>query len=276
MKALFAFTVIFLVFFSGCKDPTYSPAVLAEYSLGSGGNCTGATISGRYVADTALTSANTVTITVDVKVAGPYGIATNTVNGISFSQAGTFNATGPQVVVLTGTGTPVDTVIANFIVKALDGSGDSCIFSVATVQGVPPHYYLTCLFYGVYRNFSDSAYATNSDLVGSSGAAGLYVRGLDTIVNSTSKIELGVNSAGSVGPGTYTDTSFNKAYFNYLDSPGQTWSVNSSNGPSFTIVLTGVSANNVQGTFSGTIKDQQGFGTDSIVVSNGLFYVPVK
>ena len=104
----------------------------------------------------------------------------------------------------------------------------------------------------------------------------LYVSGLDTIVNSTSKIELGVNSAGSVGSGTYTDTSFNKAYFNYLDSPGQTWSVNSSNGPSFTIVLTGVSANNVQGTFSGTIKDQQGFGTDSIVVSNGLFNVPVK
>ena len=82
MKILFAFTVIFLVFFAGCKDPTYSPAVLAVYSLGSGGNCTGATVSGRYVADTALTGANTVTITVDVKVAGPYGIATNTINGI--------------------------------------------------------------------------------------------------------------------------------------------------------------------------------------------------
>ena len=227
------------------------------------------------MADTALTSVNTVTVTVNVTVAGPYWISTNLVNGISFSQIGTFTSTGPQTAVLTGTGTPVVTDTAIFTLTALNGLGGNCTFSVATVQGVPPHYYLTCLLNGVYQNFGDSAGATNSNVPGHSGAAGLDVRGLDTVLNSNLKLEFGVSNPGSVGAGTYTDTSFTKAYFTYVDSLAQTWTVNSTSQPSFTIAVTSVSANNVQGTFSGTIKNQ-GTGTDSIAVTNGLFSVPVQ
>ena len=244
MKNLFSLTVILLVLLYGCtKKTTDSSTPIAVYTLGSGGNCTGAVVSGRFVADTALTSANTVTITVDVTVAGPYWISTNTVNGISFSQISTFTSTGSQTVVLTGTGTPVATDTADFTVTALNGLGGSCTFSVATVQGVPPPYYLTCFLNGVYRNFGDSASATNSDIPGNSGAAGLDIRGLDTVINSTSKIEFGVSNPGSVGAGAYTDTSIIKAYFSYVDSLAQTWSVNSTSQPSFTIVVTDVSAN---------------------------------
>jgi len=276
MKMLFALSVIFFVLFSACtKTVTYTSAPIATYSLGTGDSCTGAVVSGRFVKDTALTGSNTVAITVDVTTPGPYWITTNTVNGISFSAASTFTAAGPQTAILSGTGTPAFSGTVNFLLSALNGLGDSCTFSVTTVKGIPPQHYVTCLLNGVYRNFTDSAIASNSGTVGTSGAAGLDVRGLDTVANSTSQIEFGVSNTVSVGTGTYTDTNVPNAYFNYTDSLGQKWSVNGTIQPSLTIVVINANANNVQGTFSGTIK-RQGAAADSIVISNGLFSVPVK
>ena len=277
MKTPIALTIIILVLFFGCaKTPSYTSTALAEYTLGSGGDCTGATVSGRFVADTAVTDANTVTITVDVSVVGPYWITTNTVNGISFSQIGTFTSTGTQTAVLTATGTPVDTGASDFTITPLNGPGGSCIFSVVTVQGIPPHYYVTGFFNGVYRNFSDSSGATNGNIPGTSGQAGLDISGRDTVINSNENVNFGVSNTGQVGIGTYVDTSALRAYFNYVDSLGQTWAESAPGQPSFTIGVTSVSAGNVKGTFSGTIRDQQGMGADSISVTNGLFSVPVK
>ncbi len=277
MKNLFPLILIFLVLFYSCKKAKEdAPVVLAEYSLGSGGNCTSAIVSGRFVADTALTVMNTVTVNVDVTVPGAYWITTNTVNGITFSNIGTFTATGPQTAVLTATGTPIATDTSDFTLMAKDGSGGGCAFPVITVQGIPPHYYITCLLDGVYRNFSDSARATNSNIPGSAGMPGLDVMGMDTVINAISKIEFGVSNNGGVIAGTYTDTATAKAYFNYLDSACETWSVNTSTQPSFTIVVTGAGARNVQGTFYGTIRNQGGLGTDSIAVTNGTFTVPVQ
>ena len=277
MKKLFALIVISLIFFSACtKTVTDSSTPLAVYSLGNGSGCTGATVSGRYVADTALTGDNNVTIMVDVGVAGPYWISTNTVNGMTFSQTSTFIDTGRQTVVLTGYGIPVAIDTSTFMLTALNGLGDSCTFSVATVQGVLPNYYLTCFLDGVYRNFGDSASATNSSIPGISGAPGLDISGQDTVINSTSKIDFGVSNPASIAPGTYNDTSIVKAYFNYTDSLAETWSVNTTTQPSFTIVVTNANDKYVQGTFSGMIRNQQGAGLDSIAVTNGSFTVPVK
>ena len=277
MKKLFALIVISLIFFSACtKTVPDSSTPLAVYSLGDGDSCTGAVLSGRFVADTALTSNNTVTIMVNVSKAGPYWISTNTVNGISFSQTSTFADTGRQTVVLMGTGTPLAIDTSEFKLTALNGLGDSCTFSVATVQGILPTYYLTCFLDGVYRNFGDSANATNSSIPGTSGAAGLDIRGLDTVINSTSQIEFGVSNPVGIAAGTYNDTSIVKAYFNYTDSLAETWSVNTTTVPSFTIVVTAATDKYVQGTFSGMVKNQQGAGLDSIAVTNGSFTVPLK
>lgn len=278
MKNLFPLVLLFVVvLFCSCKKTTEdAPVVLAEYSLGSGGNCTGVIVSGRFVADTALTIQNTVTVNVDVTVPGAYWITTNTVNGITFSNIGTFTTTGSQIAVLTATGTPIATDTSDFTLMAKDGSSGGCTFPVITVQGVPPRYYITCLLDGVYRNFSDSARATNSNIPGSAGMPGLDVVGMDTVINAMSKIEFGVSNNRGVVAGTYTDTATAKAYFNYLNNTGETWSVNTSTQPSFTIVITGAGARNVKGTFYGTIKNQGGLGTDSIAVTNGTFSVPVQ
>lgn len=74
--------------------------------VGSPGPCTNANVQGTYIAGTALTGANKVTIQVNVTTAGSYTITSAPVNGMTFSRSGTFTNTGAQSVDLQGTGTP--------------------------------------------------------------------------------------------------------------------------------------------------------------------------
>lgn len=276
MKMILIGIVMFMVC-NGCtKTVVDTSTPLAKYTLGSGGACTGATVSGRYVTDTALDATNTVTLTVDVSFAGPYSITTNTVNGISFSSTDKFTSTGIQTVVLTGSGTPTAVDTASFVLTPLNGSGGSCTFSIPTILGIQPHYLLSCFLNGVLRNFGDSAFATNSGVPGTSGSPGLDISGLDSVMNSKARIDFGVGGTTGIGVGTYTNTNTSKAYFNYLDSLGQTWTADSLSNTSFTINVIIASPNYVQGSFTGTIRSQQGTGTDSITVTNGLFTVPIR
>jgi hypothetical protein len=275
MKSLFTVIAIFLGVYGCTKTTVDTSTPLAKYTLGSGGVCTGATVSGRYVADTALDATNTVTVMVDVSFAGPYSITTNTVNGISFSSTDKFNSTGTQTVVLMGSGAPSAVDTSSFTLTPLNGAGGSCTFSVGTVPGIQPHYLLSCFLNGVFRNFGDSAFATNSGVPGTSGSSGLDISGLDSVINSKSKIDFGVGGTTGIGTGTYTNTNTSNAYFNYVDSL-QTWTADSLSNTSFTINVTIASPHYVQGTFNGTIRSQQGTGTDSITVTNGIFTVPVR
>ncbi len=269
--------IVVLIVLCSCKKTVVdSSTPLATYTLGTGGNCAATIVSGRYVADTALDASNTVTVAVEVSVAGPYWITTNTVNGMLFSSTGTFTSTGTQTAILNGTGTPTAIDTSAFTLTRLSGAAGSCTFSVATVQGIQPHYFLSCFLNGVYRNFGDSAFATNSGVPGSSGSSGLDISGIDTIVNAHSKIEFGVAATTGVGTGIYTNTNTSNAYFNYFDNAGETWSADSTSNSSFTINLTVATIHYAEGTFSGTIRNQQGTGTDSLVITNGLFTVQVR
>src|SRR6185436_14857736 len=79
----------------------------AVYTLtGAPGACGSFTPQGTYTQNTALTSANTVTVQVNVTTLGTYSLSTNTVSGISFSASGTFSTLGVQTVIMAGTGTP--------------------------------------------------------------------------------------------------------------------------------------------------------------------------
>src|SRR6187402_951821 len=65
--------------------------------------CTGATPVGTYVAGTALTASNTITLNVSVTTAGTWSVTTSpAVNGITFSGTGTFATTGAQTITVTG------------------------------------------------------------------------------------------------------------------------------------------------------------------------------
>ncbi|MBA3674523.1 MAG: hypothetical protein H0W75_06125, partial [Chitinophagaceae bacterium] len=102
---------------------------------GSPGNCTTATQAGTYTQGIALTSANTVTVQVNVTTVGAYTISTNTVNGVSFTNSGTFTTTGPQNVILTGSGTPTSSGVQNFIVTF---GSSLCTFSITFGSGTTP------------------------------------------------------------------------------------------------------------------------------------------
>jgi hypothetical protein len=105
------------------------------------------TINGTYVAGTALSSTNTMGVTVNVAAAGTYTIYTNTVNGYSFKATGNFTSTGVQTVNLKGSGVPAsqgnnvfkvyfDSTECDVTVPVLPASaGGPAVFSLAGAGG---------------------------------------------------------------------------------------------------------------------------------------------
>jgi hypothetical protein len=121
---------------SGC---TFSVQVInkppAQYLLaGSPNNCSSPAFSGSYTEAKALTSLNTVVITVSVITPGDYTITTDTIGGISFSASGTFTTTGDQQVTLSATGTPS---FAGFYYFTLNAGASQCTFRIAVIRADP-------------------------------------------------------------------------------------------------------------------------------------------
>ena len=117
-----------------------NPEPLAVYVLESGSGspnpCVGVVIQGNYTANVPLNNSNSVSIRVTVTVTGIFTIATNTVNGISFSYTGTFTALGSQDVILSGEGTPISAGIFQFspqIVGPAPIGGNGCAINL-TIQ----------------------------------------------------------------------------------------------------------------------------------------------
>ncbi len=104
-------------------------APVADYTIGSGGSCANTTVNGTYPEGVALDASNTVTLDATVNTTGTWSIATNTVNGYSFSGSGTFTTTGTVQVTLDGTGTPVTAQTDNFTTTP-NGNGGTCTFNV--------------------------------------------------------------------------------------------------------------------------------------------------
>jgi hypothetical protein len=123
---------------SACTFPltVANPEPVATYVLESGfGNpnpCT-YTVSGNYVANSQLTTANYVSVRVYVTVVGNYTIATNTVNGMMFSHSGIFTATGNKDVILEGSGKPAAAGTYLFTPEIIGPhplGGETCAFNV--------------------------------------------------------------------------------------------------------------------------------------------------
>jgi hypothetical protein len=99
--------------------------------------CTGATPVGTYQVGNTLTSANTITLNVNVTAIGTWSVTTApAVNGITFSGTGTFTATGNQTITLTASGTPV--AAGTFTFTVTGGTG-TCTFQL-TCTAVPDYF----------------------------------------------------------------------------------------------------------------------------------------
>ncbi|MEO7802760.1 MAG: hypothetical protein ABIR81_12205 [Ginsengibacter sp.] len=111
-------------------------AIEATGVLNSNGTaCAPIQVDGVYTQGIALTGTNTIQVEVNVATTGTYAIATNTVNGVSFSATGSFSETGVQNVTLTGTGIPTDSSQFNY---SLSFKTSTCDFQVSYLPGTPP------------------------------------------------------------------------------------------------------------------------------------------
>ena len=107
----------------------------AGYTLAGGPNdCSNPVIGGTFAVGADMKPTNTVTLGVIVNKPGDYAINTDTINGLSFSATGHFDAAGQQTVILKGNGKPEAPGLLYFNVKA---DSSRCSFGVP-VQSAEP------------------------------------------------------------------------------------------------------------------------------------------
>jgi hypothetical protein len=208
----------------------------AVYSYAGLQNCAAPNVKGSYVAGTAVTISNTVTLQVDVQVAGTYIISTAAINGVTFKGSGTFSVTGVQNLNLLAVGTPE--LAGSF--TYIPGS-NGCAFDVAFTGGSSA----TSAF-----TFPDAPNACKAVTVN-----GNYIVGeLPTAANTVEGIQVNVTKAGTwslatlpnngisfSGSGTFTSTGLQTISLTASGAPITTGPFNYSpgnNGCSFTIVVT--------------------------------------
>jgi len=277
---------------AGTSTCTFSVPVIAPAAFtlaGAPGSCTPATVAGTYENGTALSTANTITIDVDVTSIGGYSLSTNTVNGMTFSTSGNFTTTGPQNIILTGSGTPAASGTFTFTPQ-IGTSG--CTFDIVVTAAPIPSGTYSCKVDGVLLNFTDRAKADIFEELLSQPY--LYLDGYTAPPNGSNIPELQIfiekNDASAVGVGSYNENSI--AVFNgyrieidyhevQADESVIIWNTSSTilppANPPFIINVTEVSATRVRGTFSGQLKNTLNT-TDTRIrnVTEGVFDLPIQ
>lgn len=222
-------------------------------------DCATAVVAGTYTQGVALDASNTITIPVNVTTAGPYAITTATSNGVSFSGSGTL-ALGNQSIVLTGSGTPVNSGTASIPVNW--GTG-TCNIDINFAAGSTD--FLKCsIDGGPITSFSGLSASVIPGSFTGSGSTG------------TQSLQIGVTDAGggTIVVGTYHNLSItNTSIFcaNQLMIGAQLWVDIDATGSSniFTLAITSLTPTTIAGTFSGKLTDLAGGGTK--IITNGSF-----
>ncbi|WP_419869120.1 hypothetical protein [Chryseobacterium sp. CT-SW4] len=174
-------------------DVTCTPPVTIEVLSPAGTytlSCGSATVNGVYKVGVALTTANTITLPVNVTALGSYTITTDTVDGISFTGSGTFSATGNQNVTLYGNGTPTSTTTKTMTITSDSQGAVSTTCSVQVIIVVPKKKLLTSGYgqndYGY--NFSGTANSnkliTTATNFGTLANSVVKYEGWDQIINA--------------------------------------------------------------------------------------------
>lgn len=201
MKKLnFSFLFLLLVSIISCKkdtavdDATQLSNNKAEYSI----TCPSIlTTTGTFTALVPLTTANTVSISINVIKIGTYNFTT-TNNGVTFSASGSFAALGANTLILKGTGTPTSQGLYNYSISSSNG--------------------VACLFYINYGVIFNTCNVVNNTSVANAGGLGgnVYtsVSGfgsggnytINTTSNSNENLTIRFIGNDAPVPGNYTST----------------------------------------------------------------------
>ncbi|MDB5192029.1 MAG: hypothetical protein JWQ96_1592 [Segetibacter sp.] len=249
----------------------------AAYALaGAPGSCTTPVIAGTYTTGTALTTANTVTLNVNVTTVGTFSITTPTSNGMTFSGSGTFTTTGPQTIRLTGSGIPV---IAGSTPVPVTMASSTCTFNITVAQGTGS---------GSGSSAADTAWSFNQGsrffygrtdglndtlVVDSASGTSRMVLVVDgyTYPGGDSAIQIIIMMPGTtLQSGTYTTTSSSEFAFYDSAYPPEIYLANfTTTNASISIVLSYNSTTRLAtGTFAGTALTATG---TAVPITNGKF-----
>lgn len=259
-----------------------SGASAATGSLGGAPNaCTSASVNGSYTAGTALSSSNTVQIQVNVATTGAFSISTNSVNGLSFSQSGTFSTTGVQNVILQGSGTPTASGTSTYSVSF---GSSTCSFPVtinASSGGTSTGTTTPGPYYWQFTEGSNTYQGTvdESDAVMTvTSAAGitfssLHIFGFSPTRDSVFQLTI-VDMNGNIQTNeTYNSSSqTNNSGGIAFDSPYEHYGATTvTAGVNILVKVTSHDPNAkiIQGTFSGTVLNDTDPGVKTI--TNGQF-----
>jgi hypothetical protein len=117
---------------ASCKPNVFVAKADVDFAL----TCNTIALAGTYNIGLPLTSANKLTLSVNVSNVGYWSANTNTINGYSFTGSGTFTKTGVQTVELLGTGTPLVSGANSFTISSNAATAATCnniVINVATV-----------------------------------------------------------------------------------------------------------------------------------------------
>ena len=289
LSFLFATCCFSVLFFSCQKDFSVENGTeqVAEGSLwDSAGNCLPDTVIGTFYngvtpgGDTAY-----VEIQVNVTQTGSYNITTAPLeNGLEFVDSGFFSTTGLNTIRLKPIGTPIlntptifnisfDSSFCSFTINVQDSTGTGLGGSQDTVGaggGDPdsiPNY--SWQFVQDTSGYNGSIDTISKDTTGLTTA--LHFRGTTSTGDTTFSLDFAM-PASDIQPGTYTMLN-NGIFFSLTDKSNLTVIYEADGltaGTDFTVVITSYDTvtKQVEGTFSGNVKDQSG---NIVPITNGLF-----
>lgn len=133
----------------GCEPEVQVSSAVSSYSL----NCSSVVVNGQYVKGQNLTSANTITLNVNVSETGSYSILVEKTNGVRFSATGDFTSTGSHSITLVGSGSP--TVNNDFPVTIISNTKDGNATCNATIPVTLPF-----MTYAIVGNSGTYSWAT--------------------------------------------------------------------------------------------------------------------
>ncbi len=246
--------------------------------------CAGITSSGAFVAGSALPNTDVINVTLNATVAGAYSITTDIQNGVKFVASGNLALGNNPIQLRAAAGNNIPTTATT-----------NTIYTIATSACTFPITYATApVVTGTFVATIDGV-VTDFNLGSNASATYFNAPVLDDLIisgNGTSPtsfiLDIDKSSSGGTitqGPAVYVNTiaaSIGGGYIlsaSYKDPLNMFWdprSIISLSGPdNFTINITLLNATRVEGTFSGTIRDAFGTGTNTKTVTNGVFKVPI-
>lgn len=241
-KAAVVIVIVLTCFIACQKELQFEPSGIAAGTLkkDAAGDCMPSAVTGIYKVDSTLTSDNFIDVNVDVTNTGTYTIVSDTVNGFSFKGAGSFTATGTNIVRLQGTGKPIAAGVSSFVIKY---GTSSCVMDI-TVMGIA----------GSNADFLLGG--SPSSCAGFTLGSGTYTAGQPLLPTNNAVTQVQVLATGSYAIGTDT---INGMYFRAVGA------FSTLGVQSLTIVGQGTPV--IAGSFNFTLKNATSSCTFSITVA---------